>query len=112
MTKHSLGLNDRGIELFVRPVLKGDKYGRDDCLTHDGDEAYVEFYADSQWNGVVFVSRYYLSTLLSNVSENGKTVRGVALEGSVPDWTATGNQVRQALLTTMRAHAKRTSRYF
>jgi len=28
----------------VRIVRKGDRFGRDDCLTHDDDRPMVEFY--------------------------------------------------------------------
>ena len=52
----------------VRIVRKGDKWGRDFCLTHDqdGDKAMVEFY-DSRFSDTEFgrfIGNYYVGTLL------------------------------------------------
>lgn len=57
------------IGFIVRLVMKGERYGRDWCLTHNENKPLVEFYigkqnvkrATSKTRG--FVSRYYLETL-------------------------------------------------
>lgn len=84
----------------VRVVKKGDKYGRDLCLTNTG-ETLVEFY-DARYDFTPlgqFVSRYYLSTLMSpDVYPNS----GLSLDLGIPNWTVTAEgmrQVRQALAT-------------
>lgn len=67
----------------VRILRKGDKYGRDECLTHNEDRPLVEFY-DTRYPHTQygqFVSRYYVSTLLE--SDTG----GLCLDGGVPSWT-------------------------
>lgn len=67
----------------VRVVNKGDKYGRDFCLTHDESKPLVEFY-DSRYPHTEFgqfVSRYYAETLLSGEDD------GLCLDGGVPAWT-------------------------
>ena len=53
----------------ARIVRKGDRYGLNDCLTHDEDDLMVEFYLDSHHDihgpRGFFVSRYYIGTLLN-----------------------------------------------
>ena len=60
--------NDKGVEFAVRIVNRGEKYGRDFCLTHNSDEPLVEFYdTDYDFDGYgQFVSRYGMETLLSH----------------------------------------------
>jgi hypothetical protein len=69
----------------VRIVRKGDRYGRDDCLTHDDDRPVVEFYdsnypTDDGRGG--FVSRYYVGTLLGHEGfYGGDPTGGLCLDG-------------------------------
>ena len=78
-----------GKRFTVRIVREGDRYGRGDCLTHDGSGPMAEFYdatyADLGWFGPhgQFVSRYYISTLL----ESQHRGRGLDLCGYEPAWT-------------------------
>lgn len=77
-------------------VREGDKYGRDNCLTHDG-EPMVEFYdvRSAGKRGFTklgqFVSRYYLKTLTE------RPVGGINLDGGVPEWTIAADPVAAAL---------------
>ena len=77
--------NSNGDGFNVRVVRKGDRYGLDNCLTHDTNNALVEVYdaecASSELGQ--FVSRYYISTLLEGNSRN----TGINLEGSEPKWS-------------------------
>ena len=62
----------------VRIVRKGDKWGRDFCLTHDqdGDKAMVEFY-DSRYPSTEFgrfIGNYYVGTLLCKEGFYGRDV--------------------------------------
>jgi hypothetical protein len=78
----------------VRIVNKGDKYGRDFCLTHDGDRPLVEFY-DARYPHTEFgqfVSRYYVETILSDKG-NGSKNTGLNLDGGVPEWTVSANDM-------------------
>jgi hypothetical protein len=71
----------------VRIVKTGDKYGRDMCLTND-KAPMVEFY-DSRYPHTQygqFVSRYYISTILSQDSRGGEYSNGLCLDGRVPAW--------------------------
>lgn len=83
----------------VRLVCRGDRYGRDGCLTHDEDDPLVEFYDTSyagEWpdsfSGDLgqFVSRYYRDAL---VSHNG----GLSLDGGVPVWCVSGESLATVL---------------
>lgn len=78
----------------VRIVSKGESYGRDDCLTHDKDEALVEFY-DAKHTALMprgqFVSRYYIYTLLGH--RPGHV--GLALDGGVPEWSISPKGVQE-----------------
>lgn len=78
--------NDEGRHFAVRVVRNGDAYGRDSVLTHDKDDALVEFYdltyperfgPDGQ-----FVARYYASTLLERPHGYG-----LSLWLDVPAWS-------------------------
>tara|TARA_R100000353_G_scaffold175194_1_gene144875 strand:- start:1232 stop:1558 length:327 start_codon:yes stop_codon:yes gene_type:complete len=68
---------------IVRLIMKGQKYGRDWCLTHNEDQPLIEFYmadqnvkrATSKTRG--FVSRYYLETL----TEKNDAHLGLCLHG-------------------------------
>jgi hypothetical protein len=72
--------NSEGTKFSVVILSKGDKYGLNDCLTHDEKEKLVEFYDKDQ-----FVSRYYISTLLE-----GKRGEGLCLCGYEPSWGIDG----------------------
>ena len=72
----------------VRIVNKGDKYGLDNCLTHEGDKPLVEFY-DTRYPHTEFgqfVSRYYVETILNDDGYGPKDC-GLILHGGVPEWT-------------------------
>ena len=72
----------------VRVVTKGEKYGRDFCLTHDGDKPLVEFY-DARYPHTEFgqfVSRYYVETILGDDGYGPKD-GGLSLDGGIPEWT-------------------------
>lgn len=77
----------------VRVVLRGDKYGRDDSVTHDGDDPLVEFYDATQdpdkfGDRGQFISRYFFSTLLH-------TGGGLDLHGGVPSWYVYEEQMKR-----------------
>ena len=73
----------------VRVVNKGDKYGRDFCLTHDGDKPLVEFY-DVRYPHTEFgqfVSRYYVETILGE-DGYGRAEGGLCLDGgNANEWS-------------------------
>ena len=82
--------NERGQPWTIRILDTGDKYGREDCLTHEKEEPTVEFYdADHPHtidapSGTVlgqFVARYYIST----IADGGGG--GLNLMGYEPKWT-------------------------
>jgi len=75
------GIDGRPFE--IRIIREGDKYGRDNCLTHEDPRPMVEFW-DMKHNQ--FVSRYYVDTLLGRDGY----VRGhgaLNLDGREPVWT-------------------------
>lgn len=76
-----------GIRFTVKIIRQGDRYGRNDCLTHDKETPLVEFH-DTRYNQ--FVSRYYLTTLLRQdqwtANQPSFAVTGLVLDGGVPDW--------------------------
>ncbi len=78
----------------VRIVVKGDAYGRNDCLIHDGDEPLVEFYDAKQDIATFgprgqFVSRYYCKTILESDLQTG-----LQLDGGVPQWSISPTGMR------------------
>lgn len=93
--------NDKGRKFNVRIVRKGDKYGLNDCLTYEKEDPAVEFYDDTYTGKAVtfergqFVSRYYLSTLLMGSGHPMES--GINLNGGVPEWTVTAENVQAAV---------------
>jgi len=87
--------NDRGKPFNIRVVLKGERYGREDCLVHDEEDPLVEFY-DASFAGDgsrgQFITRYYLSTLKK------KPDQGIILEGSEPRWIVSAGNVQTAIM--------------
>ena len=92
----NLGKNTAGVTFAARIINEGDKYGRDDCLTHNESKPLIEFY---DMDAGVFVSSYYVATLTGECEysrgDNRKT--GINLEGSVSKWFVTPEQVQIAL---------------
>lgn len=86
----------------VRMVFTGDRYGRRDSLTHEGERPMIEFYdtrhpdPDAPERGQ-FVSRYYLATLASDARRRGVDV-GLDMHGGVPSWKLTGAELSAALM--------------
>jgi hypothetical protein len=89
----------RRIGIFnVRTVLQGDRYGLNDCLTHDTARPMIEFYdarQDPEKFGErgQFVSRYYAETLKQAVSAG----HGVMLDSGSPDWFVTHLELAKAI---------------
>lgn len=74
----------------VRFVNKGDTYGRDFCLTHDKEDALIEFY-DSRYPHTEFgqfVTRYYVKTLRGH---DGR----LDLDSGIPEWTVSADGMAQ-----------------
>lgn len=115
MTKQHVATvtNDSGRSFNVALVRKGDRYGLDDCLTHEKDDPMVEFY-DATYAGTKdfgplgqFVSRYYWSTLTGQDTYSRCDHRlgspGIDLCGYVPEWKVTGQNVVAACAAVERA---------
>lgn len=96
---YALGVDGR--VFAVRLVSRGERYGRDGCLTHDKDEPLVEFYDTTyagEWPDTFtgdlgqFVSRYYRETLVSHGEGSG-----LSLDGGVPVWSVSGESLATVL---------------
>lgn len=112
MSKITTVESSHGVVFNVRLVEKGDRHGRNFCLTHDEDRPMVEFYdaknphsydfvgspEDAVKAGArclgQFVSGYYVFTLLENIATTG----GICLHGGVPKWQIDGDSVRRAFV--------------
>ena len=92
--------NDEGRTFTIRIVRNGDNYGRNWCLTHDDDDALVEFYdltyADEKDPLGQFASRYYASTLIED--QDRLTNLGLGLDGGAPEWDIDGDTMGQVML--------------
>lgn len=103
--------NEQGRNWRVRLVLKGDKYGLDNCATHDSDEPMVEFYdlhyPETFGTDGQFVSRYNLGTILfegcalsrselMNASERNPEY-GIDLQGDVDGWEMSADCLTEVL---------------
>jgi hypothetical protein len=77
----------------VRILSKGDKYGLNNCLTHDEDEKVVEFYDNHQDKSRFsefgqFVARYDLDTIINH------TNCGLQLDGGIPEWRVAADELQ------------------
>lgn len=90
----------------IRVVIKGQKYGLDNCLTHTSDEPLVEFY-DREHDHTEFgqfVSRYYLSTVMNSTVKTHKEY--LSLVGHVDEWRIRGdemNRIRETISSNLKA---------
>lgn len=68
----------------VRLARRGERYGLNDSLAHDGDVPLVEFYDTRHGHTDLgqFVSRYLVDTLL----ERKPLLEGILLDTGSPDW--------------------------
>ena len=83
--------NAQNITFNVRVVMRGEKYGLNNFLTHDKFDPLVEFY-DTRHHHTEhgqFVSRYYLSTLKNHNDRNA----GLYLDGGDPNWSLTAKNM-------------------
>ena len=90
----------------VRIVRKGDKYGREFCLTYDKDEPLVEFY-DSRYPHAEygqFVSRYYVATILGT-DRYGSGEGGLCLDGGNPNEWSVSEQDMDTVRDYLRKNA-------
>lgn len=92
--------NDAGRSFNIVLVCRGDRYGLNDCLTHDKDDPMVEFWDATYENDPrftlgrgQFVSRYYLTTL----ADRRNSRLGLDLCGHEPAWKVTSTNVADAL---------------
>lgn len=85
-----------GVPFTVRVVLLGDRYGLNNCLTHEKEEdPLVEFY-DARYPHTEhgqFVSRYYASTLCEGRSRLERV--GLCLDGGIPAWSVDSFSMRR-----------------
>ncbi len=103
--------NTNGIPMAARLALKGDRYGRDGCLTVNRNPL-IEFYAltdydhNNPWlkeqyqlDGFpYFISNYTLSTYLFGWMGQSRLDNGLCLEGSTPQYNLTAEECRNAIL--------------
>lgn len=85
--------NTRGITFTVRIVKEGEKYGLNNCLTHDEREPLIELY-DTRYDHTPFgqfVQRYYADTFA--------TIRfpALALDTDYSDWTLDGDALQRVI---------------
>ena len=105
-TKTTEVVNRDGRTFTVRIIHEGDRYGLNDCLTHDESEPTVEFFDKTYIEGFTplgqFVTRYYLSTLeepkrpsewLGDLSQ----ASGLCLHGGIDVWSVTAQNVTDAI---------------
>lgn len=93
-----LVVNDPHATFIVRLVKRGQKYGLENCLTHDKDDPLIEFYdAKSDFTAYgQFVSRYSCSTLLEGRRDPLSTA-GLNLHGGVDRWQVSADGVRKVV---------------
>jgi len=103
--------NNSGRNWRVKLLFKGDKYGLDNCLTHNKDKPLIEFhdlkYIDKFGKDGQFVSRYDLGTILfegyafsksqlMNASERDSQY-GITLQGDVDGWEMSADCLNEVL---------------
>lgn len=80
--------NNDCVPFNVAIISKGDRYGLNNCLTHEEDAPLVEFY-DARYPHTPlgqFVTRYCARTLIER--ESGK---GLCLDAGIPAWSIDGD---------------------
>jgi hypothetical protein len=103
-------VNSAGRSFFVHTVMKGERYGLNNCLVHENADPMIEFY-DYKYAGErgftprgQFVSRYFASTLATHT-----TGAGLMLDGANRDvWTIDGAAFAPVIDLAKRICAPRT----
>lgn len=88
-------INPDGTPFTVRLLQQGDKYGLNDCLTHEHAEPIIEFY-DARYPHTEFgqfVSRYFVSSLADHVNYG----HSLNLDGGIPEWYISSQNLRDAV---------------
>ena len=95
-------LETEGRTRFIaRVLLKGDKYGLNNCLVHEGDLPSIEFFDTDnmvgqggsdkfQFPGQFVGARYFLDTFME-----GNRDAGLCMDLGIPEWSLTGNESRE-----------------
>lgn len=90
-------INQFDVPFTVRIVEKGDKYGLNNCLTHDEEKRLVEFYDARYKEGFTehgqFVSSYYEETIVEIITEGNNG--GLNLHGGVEKWSVTSGNISE-----------------
>ena len=92
----NLGQNNNGEHLYAKQIRQGDKYGLNNCLTHDEPEPMVEFYLVGKGKQPWFVSRYYLLTLADKCRLVGLTLCGSTGLSATAEQVGTACSVSEA----------------
>jgi len=79
---------DKMHKFEVRIVNTGDRFGLNDVLVNDDDQALIEFWDTSTFEEGQFVSRYFAETILDH--EFG---HGLNLDGGIPEWSIDANSM-------------------
>ena len=87
--------NQDGTTFETKIIHTGDKYGRNDCLTNDG-ETMIEFY-DTRYDQ--FVTRYNVTTLLGTDGWGGDGTYpyGLDMDGHVPAWKLSADNMTNVI---------------
>jgi len=103
----------RGVTFAVRVIEPGQRYGRNDCLTNDGDGALVEFYDERHKGGGFdtigqFVTRYNEEILDGRGQwSSGDLARtGLNLDGGIPDWSVSADGMGRVLRALRDRHLR------
>lgn len=84
------------IDFIARRINKGDRYGLNDCLTHDEDQPLIEFW-DCRYShdslGQFTGGRYYVGTILES-----NRATGLNLHGGVPEWKVDQGSLLKVLM--------------
>lgn len=94
---HVVVTNDEGRAFSVVVVLEGERYGLNDCLTHDKADPLVEFYDMTGDDRAFTGGRYYLSTLAGEDQWFRQPGEGLDLNGGVRDWSVSWENVCEAV---------------
>jgi len=94
---HVVVTNDEGRAFSVVVVLEGERYGLNDCLTHDKADPLVEFYDMTGDDRAFTGGRYYLSTLAGEDQWALQPGEGLDLNGGVRDWSVSWENVCEAV---------------
>ena len=96
-TKTTEVVNEDGRTFTVRIIHEGDRYGLNDCLTHDESEPTIEFFDKTYIEGFTPLGQFVTRYNVEDLDDGWTRLLGLDLDGGVDGWHVSAQNVADAI---------------